>query len=631
MLKLPGNGKLPGMACSPGNFPLPGEFLYHHHCTLYLVQMKVLFFYFLLSFFTTGIICSQTRYIRTWTDVRNGPSSSPLLVCALPDGGWTTVSFPRSEEAVWITRYRPCGDILWEKSFRDADIKFPVSLSLDNSNNFLIAFQTENSSLQKGVYLLLVDMQGTPISASYYYGGQDLDLSSAGAMEDGNYFFGGGGGDDWSFEFLTTIDGKGEVLWSKKREYSIFRQSAVPVSDGGILSCTDDRITKWTKDGNIEWTSVVSASNGPFGLLGKTIPLEINDGILLVAPYDNQYSNLLKIDKSGELEWNSPSFPIINSGGLALVFKFGISHILTDAEGNIILAGSTGINASNISTTIYKFDPTGTPIFSNTFILPETYFCYDFDFIEDGGLIILSMNQDREPTLFKTDDQYMIGCYGNPDFNPMAGPERTLQTTVDFSSEASDMFVQREEKLPTIIDKEPHEETDLCFFYDNPPGDITIDTFICLGAEIEIEAVHPYAGVLWEDGSVSNPFTVTEPGTYYADFSFCGIQQRVNFNVPDGNCPCIVEVPNVFTPNNDGVNDFFAPVYDCVFTDFQFSVYNRWGKKVFFSQSQFDGWDGKIRGESAPSDVYIWELVYAGFHEGQVFTRKSAGDVTLLR
>lgn len=107
--------------------------------------------------------------------------------------------------------------------------------------------------------------------------------------------------------------------------------------------------------------------------------------------------------------------------------------------------------------------------------------------------------------------------------------------------------------------------------------------------------------------------------------------QRINFNVPDGNCPCTVEVPNVFSPNNDGVNDLFVPVYQCVFVGYDLTIFNRWGEKIYSTQSQLDGWDRKYRGVDCPSDVYIWSLKYTGYHEGQVFYRKTAGDVTLLR
>jgi gliding motility-associated-like protein len=64
-------------------------------------------------------------------------------------------------------------------------------------------------------------------------------------------------------------------------------------------------------------------------------------------------------------------------------------------------------------------------------------------------------------------------------------------------------------------------------------------------------------------------------------------------------------VPNSFTPNNDGVNDVWFPVFDQL-DEIQISIFNRWGEKVFESIELEKGWDGTFAGKICPEDTYIY-------------------------
>jgi gliding motility-associated-like protein len=55
-------------------------------------------------------------------------------------------------------------------------------------------------------------------------------------------------------------------------------------------------------------------------------------------------------------------------------------------------------------------------------------------------------------------------------------------------------------------------------------------------------------------------------------------------------------VPDVFTPNNDGLNDVFYPKGKSI-SEFEMYIYNRWGEEVFFSTEINEGWSGKINNE----------------------------------
>ncbi|MCS6928162.1 MAG: choice-of-anchor L domain-containing protein [Saprospiraceae bacterium] len=89
--------------------------------------------------------------------------------------------------------------------------------------------------------------------------------------------------------------------------------------------------------------------------------------------------------------------------------------------------------------------------------------------------------------------------------------------------------------------------------------------------------------------------------------------------------------PNAFTPNGDGDNDTFSgPISfgEGSVEVVDLRIFNRWGQQVFVASPSQRAWDGRLNGEPAPSDVYVY-VVVVRFANGQQQT--FTGDVTLLR
>ncbi|HZG25644.1 MAG TPA: PKD domain-containing protein, partial [Chitinophagaceae bacterium] len=92
-------------------------------------------------------------------------------------------------------------------------------------------------------------------------------------------------------------------------------------------------------------------------------------------------------------------------------------------------------------------------------------------------------------------------------------------------------------------------------------------------------------------------------------------------------------VPNTFTPNGDGVNDFFYPRGNNINRVQSMRIFNRWGemifeKRNFAANSQADGWNGTYKGKAAASDAYVY-LVEFICENGSIIPFK--GNVTLVR
>ncbi len=72
-------------------------------------------------------------------------------------------------------------------------------------------------------------------------------------------------------------------------------------------------------------------------------------------------------------------------------------------------------------------------------------------------------------------------------------------------------------------------------------------------------------------------------------------------------------VPNSFTPNGDGQNEVFIPVLTAGYDrsqGYEFSVYNRWGEQIFFSDTPGEGWDGTYNGLPSQNGTYIWYVKF---------------------
>jgi len=116
---------------------------------------------------------------------------------------------------------------------------------------------------------------------------------------------------------------------------------------------------------------------------------------------------------------------------------------------------------------------------------------------------------------------------------------------------------------------------------------------------------------IWSTGSSENPLTVTKAGIYSATAFIENCSKTAHYTVEE--CPCVIWLPNAFTPNNDGHNEVFRPVISCHETlkSYKLLIYNRWGNLVFQTSDYSVGWNGNdSQGGTCPEGVYIYRIEY---------------------
>ncbi|MBC8045325.1 MAG: gliding motility-associated C-terminal domain-containing protein [Fimbriimonadaceae bacterium] len=186
-------------------------------------------------------------------------------------------------------------------------------------------------------------------------------------------------------------------------------------------------------------------------------------------------------------------------------------------------------------------------------------------------------------------------------------------------------------------DEEGCPSTDtITIFIENPEFETDTAEY-CIGANTILDAGHPGSTYNWNTGENTQTITSGVAGNYTVTIDppdkVCNITKTIILNEVIEGCPPIIYIPNAFSPNNDGVNDFTMLIGVAV-SDLHLSIYNRWGELVYETNdiniiNNTDiGWDGKQNGEDAEMGVYAYLLTATG-EDGSVLQRK--GNITLVR
>jgi gliding motility-associated-like protein len=153
------------------------------------------------------------------------------------------------------------------------------------------------------------------------------------------------------------------------------------------------------------------------------------------------------------------------------------------------------------------------------------------------------------------------------------------------------------------------------------------DLSYCPGMQITLKPELQYVqSLIWQNGSTAPVYIATQSGLYYITATnYCGSKSD---SVVVAKGVCKLYLPSAFTPNGDGVNDVFKAQYGDGITEFEMSIYNRWGQRVFYSTDKHKGWDGFVNGK-LQAGVYIWYIRFrdSSASNGQIMK----GTVVLIR
>lgn len=152
------------------------------------------------------------------------------------------------------------------------------------------------------------------------------------------------------------------------------------------------------------------------------------------------------------------------------------------------------------------------------------------------------------------------------------------------------------------------------------PGDsipIFPDTTFCLSEPLVLRTPPGFTAT-WPNGSDSLYLVEESEAIQLLIGNGCK-DTSYYFQATLENCSCQVVMPDAFTPNGDGLNDIFKPVTECNYLQYELSIFDRWGKKLFQTTETGRGFDGNFNGRELSGGVYLYRFSYE--------TEHTAGDL----
>ncbi len=526
------------------------------------------------------------------------------------------------------------GEIMWQKTFTDGNYALAKNV-VNTSDGGLCVFGQVNrqSSTEKALFLMKTDISGNVLwNYRIEASGQDRPAELIACQSGGflscsitNYNTGGYPG-----ALLIRFDEDGQVLWSKN--YSILQGVSpeaiveLPNGDFAFVSSVNAQftgpfghtlVTRTDAQGVVQWSRMFYGEydDQPYDLIGTVSgDLYISGAMYRVGKEWDAY--LLKVDASGAL---------IQTTGYDAHTASGehLRKLANTNDGNMALLGDQGsFDARNI--VLLKVRPTGEVLWARHYPLSPIFTNYGFDLYEtmDQGLLftgdVRPPGYVRDAALVKTDAQGYLSCYT---------ADASFETDAPVF-ERMDIFLTAQEQPLAVY--EP-------FTFSDPGHPITVKT-VCENLQPIVQfsftgtTACPQVCVDFTDSSLNAPtewywefegatpgsstaqhpqdICYSKPGTYTISLTVkngYGTTTKVQtISLNDFDCPT-AEVPNVFTPNGDGINDLWEfPVYS---TQSVLYIYNRWGTLVYQAEGIELSWDGKTQqGLPANEGVYFYKL-----------------------
>ncbi len=185
--------------------------------------------------------------------------------------------------------------------------------------------------------------------------------------------------------------------------------------------------------------------------------------------------------------------------------------------------------------------------------------------------------------------------------------------------------------------------TDFVCAYDVPTADFTFLPFEPIVPETTVDFTNTSIGnnlnSLWDfaglgSSTVYSPtysFPNTDGDTYPVTLTVeneAGCLNSITKLVVIKN-PLIIYIPNAFSPNGDGENDTWKPVFTNEdLSNFSIRIFNRWGENMFYSEDINFSWNGRFKDLNVPIGIYSYEIRWKELNDTE--DKRKIGHITIL-
>lgn len=266
---------------------------------------------------------------------------------------------------------------------------------------------------------------------------------------------------------------------------------------------------------------------------------------------------------------------------------------------------SANLNGNN--DVVFSWETTGDGTFTDSIAATTTYTFSDADIA--NGVVILSVS--GQSNCVEENEMVTVEVPEMPEPS-FINLETCMETPIEFNGtqlnvgDEQDFIFQSVEGCDSIISVSvsSYSSTQEALFFE-----------ICGDETIEFNETILTAGAQ-QDFIFTNEF---------------GCDSIISVTVEAMEVEMDMDIPNAFTPNDDGTNDCFRPYLADAsnFENYQLFIYNRWGNQVFSTADPAACWDGTFKNEAAAADVYFWRIEVETTDCYQVSLLQ--GDVTVIR
>jgi len=219
--------------------------------------------------------------------------------------------------------------------------------------------------------------------------------------------------------------------------------------------------------------------------------------------------------------------------------------------------------------------------------------------------------------------------------------------------------IQYRQLMPSLVEMDSlvcHQKTADTIFLTNALGCDSlvivqysvVDLWLDLGPDLYIQEgeeimLNPQFNAqeesfLWQphhflsDPTSLSPFTAPEQDIIYhlsiTDIHGCTISDEISIFVDRPDLTVSVYIPNAFSPNGDGINDYFTVYFpEGIQLTHSIKVWDRWGALIYECRGENCQWNGTFRGDNSPEGTYVFEIQF--IQDGTEEIRR--GEVVLVR
>lgn len=503
-----------------------------------------------------------------------------------------------------LTRLDKCGNVSWAMNYQWDDKYMSLKDIAISESGDIFVYGSAYERLTEYIFLLKLNGKGTVQTFRVFHPGTvdhftyNIEVKNNRVIAYGlllHY-------NTVKRGFIAIFNDGLNFIWGKVFEPFESSGQAIMTDDNGFLCQSEDYLLKLNGQGELQWATTLQERINWRTVAG---PLEVKDGYIFEFANGN-HAFFYKLNKNGALIWRSQQFSTVNTAADLTLLPTGDVLALyncpetADAEKNYpcqLLLSPDGVITQQKKLVIEQSLQTASiriALGNNKMVTA----------IGSTDIRAAYLNGPAGFMLQYSLDSLNGNCFRWEPFESLAENDLPMEliplTTTFFPLTMNNVEASIQSKKRNFTLAEScHLVTEKV---------ISIDTFLACGQNWQVRL--PHSGFKWEDENPNNVRILERPGVYRASDNNCIAPVIYEYNFQREPCQCKIYLPTAFSPNYDGQNEKLELFSNCTLSQVQFSIYDRWGGKIFSSNDINAAWDGKYNNKLAESDIYVAVIRY---------------------